>query len=46
MAGFEILIEDALASAWTKHGKGLKDADAVDKKQKSIDIVKGTFKIR
>jgi hypothetical protein len=46
LAGFKVIVEDALASARLKYGKGLKDVATADKKKKTFDIIKGTFKIR
>ena len=46
LAGFKVIVEDALASARLKYGKGLKEVATADKKKKTFDIIKGTFKIR
>ena len=46
LAGFKVIVEDPLASARLNYGKGLKDVKTADKKKKSIDIIKGTYKIR
>jgi hypothetical protein len=43
---FKVIVEDVLASARTKNGKGLKDVISDDKKRKTFDIIKGTYKIR
>jgi hypothetical protein len=46
LAGFKVIVEYALASARLKYGKGLKEVEIVDKKKKTFDIIKGTFKIK
>jgi hypothetical protein len=43
---FKVIVEDVLSSARTKNGKGLKDVRSEDKKRKTFDIIKGTYKIR
>ena len=46
ITGFKVIVEDVLSSARTKNGKGLKDVRSDDKKRKTFDIIKGTYKIR
>lgn len=43
---FKVIVEDVLTSSRTNYGKGLRDALSGGVKKKSIDIIKGTFKIR